>query len=1022
MKSVQALLEGYIQKIATIDGTLSKQLLPIANDNERSYSTIVSTFTHLRENAQAQLMIEENATIPDRKHIEKLNQIVHLVNAGLAEIAIRHLAEHCLSQLNAFLPSLALTIQHGIDDPQKSAYNTIEILTEARDTIKSKLDNASKQSSQLIQLFLIGTKRHVSTAIQLHNQSTALALLPIELSILYLGKLLDTKSLGRLAQASHLFRQQYFHTLEERKRKNNEWEDFALLYDDNNRRLAIGLRANGTILEWENNIKLEFELPVKQIANQFGCFLFLLNNGTVKAFGHDYRLQEGIFDDNFDQNTPTLIPHLTNVKQIATGRDDTLFLLTDGTVQLFNLARKGFFNDFRGDIAGGLDLIECNEKLKIRTLIPELTDVTQVSAGSGHMAFLLSNGTVKVYGNNNHGQLGLDDNHRGYEPTLIPDLTDVMQVIAIGDHTLFLLKNGTVKVCGKNDDGQLGLNDHNERRIPTLIPNLTNVSQIGASERHTMFLLSDGTVSACGNNTFGQLGLGDKNHRETPTPIPDIENIVKINTNEFFSLLVMSDNTIKITGHPVDGTLRAQDSTSPINALQIHFSEFIASFRKGTTQKTIEKAITTYGLSALRFTLTTEEIENIISISLQKIFTDHNLFQEMMALIMGHHIGNPPLFWHLGKFVNNVILKLQQPSYYDGFDVKNELVRNCHRIIELLQDRDTVTYSAFAQEFIGHASTKPDSVLLDSTFFKVSISDKFLIAALRTAVDKNNQDFIQKLRPYFLPTEPLNTALLHNLLQQYSHSQSNVTLWDASGEIRIEHSNQLGCIFELFFKAYPNDIKKPIIDSKDKFIMDLRTGYSSVDKRIIFTTLLPFLPLHELPLNAILMIRDSVNSGNCYKLLYPVISKHVGEVNYSVLKNKYNKFCVTTTNNINTRNEIIQSLLAMFDNFEHPFGATFFTTKRNQRDVELSERLRAEILSCHSLKSIQHTLMIEYVHIYTPDMDTNQQSYFNRIQYALHLVNIAIGKELESRGILLPEAVLESPQPKQPLNSFILPR
>ena len=43
--------------------------------------------------------------------------------------------------------------------------------------------------------------------------------------------------------------------------------------------------------------------------------------------------------------------------------------------------------------------------------------------------------------------------------TDVPDITGVKQVSCGTNHTLLLMNDGTIKVCGNNNCGQLGLND-----------------------------------------------------------------------------------------------------------------------------------------------------------------------------------------------------------------------------------------------------------------------------------------------------------------------------------------------------------------------------------------------------------------------------------------------------------------------------------------------------------------------------------------------------------------------------------
>ena len=126
---------------------------------------------------------------------------------------------------------------------------------------------------------------------------------------------------------------------------------------------------------------------------------------------------------------------------------------------------------------------------------------------------LKDDGTVKAFGRNTNGQLGLGDLTSRSTPTLLPNINNVKNIY-VGyfssilvlskeffnflfyllqkiNINFFHLDNGTVFVFGDNGNGQLGLGNNVSALIPTLNPYLngTIIEKISSSY-HTLILLS----------------------------------------------------------------------------------------------------------------------------------------------------------------------------------------------------------------------------------------------------------------------------------------------------------------------------------------------------------------------------------------------------------------------------------------------------------------------------------------------------------------------------------------------------
>ncbi|SVC40895.1 uncharacterized protein METZ01_LOCUS293749, partial [marine metagenome] len=98
-------------------------------------------------------------------------------------------------------------------------------------------------------------------------------------------------------------------------------------------------------------------------------------------------------------------------------------------------------------------------------------DSIPITAGYAHSCFILDNGSVKCWGSNASGQLGLGDtnsrgdgsNEMGDNLTVIDLGTGAKAISAGYEHTCAILDNASVKCWGSNASGQLGLGDTNSR-------------------------------------------------------------------------------------------------------------------------------------------------------------------------------------------------------------------------------------------------------------------------------------------------------------------------------------------------------------------------------------------------------------------------------------------------------------------------------------------------------------------------------------------------------------------------------
>jgi alpha-tubulin suppressor-like RCC1 family protein len=225
-----------------------------------------------------------------------------------------------------------------------------------------------------------------------------------------------------------------------------------------------------------------------------------------------------------------------------------------------------------------------------------LSSIPTVNLGSGHYAKALAVGywhscaildddSLKCWGENNYGQLGIGNPasavgaQSGQMGDQLPTVNlgsgaKVRQVVAGYTHTCALLLDGRLKCWGYNGEGQLGLGDTTARgnsptdmgdQLPAIDLGGTAIASIVANTSHTCAQLQDGTVKCWGNNFFGQLGLGDfANRGDQPGEMGSSLPVVSLGSGRTaraisvggaFSCAVLDNGSVKCWGRNEDGIL-----------------------------------------------------------------------------------------------------------------------------------------------------------------------------------------------------------------------------------------------------------------------------------------------------------------------------------------------------------------------------------------------------------------------------------------------------------------------------------
>jgi alpha-tubulin suppressor-like RCC1 family protein len=289
----------------------------------------------------------------------------------------------------------------------------------------------------------------------------------------------------------------------------------------------------------------------------------LLGAGTVVAWGDNNQGQLGDgtttgprmcrgFNGSFCSTTPVPVSGLSGVTAIAGGGNQSLALLSNGTVMAWGENKAGQLGD---GTTNGSD---------VPVPVSGLSGVVAIAAGFSHSLALLGNGTVMAWGANSEGQLGDGTTSGSDVPVPVSGLSGVAAIAASGSHSLALLKNGTVMAWGENGRGQLGNGTTGSSDVPVAVSGLSGVTAIAGGYEHSLAVLKNGTVMAWGANYGGQLGDGNEENSDVPVAVSGLTEATAVAAGKAHSLALLKNGTVAAWGRYFLGNGTETGSNVPV--------------------------------------------------------------------------------------------------------------------------------------------------------------------------------------------------------------------------------------------------------------------------------------------------------------------------------------------------------------------------------------------------------------------------------------------------------------------------
>ena len=146
-----------------------------------------------------------------------------------------------------------------------------------------------------------------------------------------------------------------------------------------------------------------------------------------------------------------------------------------------------------------------------------------VDVGNNHTCAILDGDSLRCWGFNGSGRLGDGTDTSRNTPTTIDLGTGrTAKAISLGSNfTCAILDDDSLKCWGSNTDGRLGIGGGSAQYSPTAVALGTGrtASAVSLGTSHACAILDDGSLKCWGNNGSGQVGDGTSTGRNAPTAI-----------------------------------------------------------------------------------------------------------------------------------------------------------------------------------------------------------------------------------------------------------------------------------------------------------------------------------------------------------------------------------------------------------------------------------------------------------------------------------------------------------------------
>ena len=254
-----------------------------------------------------------------------------------------------------------------------------------------------------------------------------------------------------------------------------------------------------------------------------------------------------------DSNLQNGLCVLKTYKTMAVGANHMCAINSSDSVEC-----EGFNNSGQLGVTSGQYDYFFNKK---RTNVSNLTGATAISVGNYHSCAVTSNGEVKCWGDNSHGQLGNGTNVNSADPVKVLNLSGVKAIASSTYSTCVTTALDTVKCWGGNPFVTADSN------VPVDVINLSSIKSLISGDSEICGITTAGSLTC-----WGTTDIVNGSRNSPPTTVSGLPPITSACASSQSSCAITNQGGVKCWGFNIEGALgnnSTVDSFTPVDVINI---------------------------------------------------------------------------------------------------------------------------------------------------------------------------------------------------------------------------------------------------------------------------------------------------------------------------------------------------------------------------------------------------------------------------------------------------------------------